>query len=337
MNLSVAEGLLASYGLTVDTALTGREALEKIKTEDVRYDAVFMDHLMPEMDGMETVKRIRELNTDYAREVPIIALTANAISGTIEKFLANGFNDYLSKPIDIMRLDSQVNKWIRDRQPEDVLRKAEESVLAMKEVLTGSAESESDTTAMPNIDGVDTAVGIANIGGGLLEYTRILKTYRDDVNEIIPQIVDALNSGDISRYVTLVHAVKGTSRTIGAASLGDIAEELENAGKSNESTSIQKNTGAFLERLTVLIKNISAALEHIAQNDESALSVAELNLKPLKDALNGFEIETINKLLSEYASMPLDAETRNVIREIEQNVLLFEYDKAIERINALPH
>ncbi|MCL2101526.1 MAG: ATP-binding protein, partial [Fibromonadales bacterium] len=109
-NLFVAQGLLQPYGLEIEIANSGFEALEKIKSNE--YNIVFMDHMMPEMDGVETAKRIRELNEPRYKNLPIVALTANAVAGTEEMFLANGFNDFLSKPIDVLKLDAILKKWI---------------------------------------------------------------------------------------------------------------------------------------------------------------------------------------------------------------------------------
>ncbi|MCL2101527.1 MAG: transporter substrate-binding domain-containing protein [Fibromonadales bacterium] len=109
-NLFVTQGLLQPYGLKIEIANSGFEALEKIKNNE--YNIVFMDHMMPEMDGVETAKRIREFDEPQKRNLPIVALTANAVSGTKEMFLANGFNDFLSKPIDVLKLDAILKKWI---------------------------------------------------------------------------------------------------------------------------------------------------------------------------------------------------------------------------------
>jgi HPt (histidine-containing phosphotransfer) domain-containing protein len=164
---------------------------------------------------------------------------------------------------------------------------------------------------------------------------RILKIYHGDAEERIPQIIDALGSGDISRYVTLVHAIKSASRSIGAADVGNAAEALEDAGKNNDIEALQKNTGAFLVQLGVLIKSISDALENTPQEKEGALSIEELNLEPLKEALSGFEVESVNKLLGEYTASSLNHAARAFISEIEQDVLLFEYEQAIEKIDGL--
>ncbi|MDR3353991.1 MAG: response regulator, partial [Synergistaceae bacterium] len=125
-NLDVTRGLLAPYGLKVDCVSSGREAIDLVREGDVKYDLIFMDHMMPELDGIETTKIIRnDIGTEYARSVPIVALTANAIAGNEEMFLGHGFNSFISKPIDSARLDSILSKWVRDKQSPDVLSKAE--------------------------------------------------------------------------------------------------------------------------------------------------------------------------------------------------------------------
>ncbi|GHV94831.1 hypothetical protein AGMMS50293_11510 [Spirochaetia bacterium] len=112
INLEVAKGLMEPYGLTVDCVLSGKEAVEKIRAGAPRYDMILMDHMMPEMDGIEAVRIIRNnIDSDYARSIPIVALTANALSGNEEMFLSSGFNGFISKPIDIDRLDEMLKKW----------------------------------------------------------------------------------------------------------------------------------------------------------------------------------------------------------------------------------
>ena len=119
INLDVAKGILKSYGIRVDCALSGQEAIDMIKAGSPRYAAVFMDHMMPGMDGIEAARIIREeIGTEYARSIPIIALTANAIIGNEEMFLQKGFQAFISKPIDMMALDSILRRWVRDKNME---------------------------------------------------------------------------------------------------------------------------------------------------------------------------------------------------------------------------
>jgi len=113
-NLEVAKGMLEPYGMKVDGVLSGKEAIELVRKGEPRYNAIFMNRWMPEMDGIEAVRIIRnEIDGDYAKTVPIIALTANAVIGNNTFFTRSGFQEVLSKPISIIRLDEIVNKWVK--------------------------------------------------------------------------------------------------------------------------------------------------------------------------------------------------------------------------------
>ena len=117
-NLDVAAGMMRKYKMRVDCVDSGQAAIDRIAAGNPVYDAVFMDHMMPEMDGLEATARIRALGTKYAQEIPIIALTANAVAGNEEMFLRNGFNAFLPKPFNVMSLDSIINQWVRDKSRE---------------------------------------------------------------------------------------------------------------------------------------------------------------------------------------------------------------------------
>jgi CheY-like chemotaxis protein len=117
-NLDVAAGRLRKYKLQVDCVTSGREAIDLIEAGDPVYDAVFMDHMMPELDGIQSTIVIRTLSTEYANKIPIIALTANAVTGSEQMFLENGFNAFLPKPFNMRLLDSIIQKWVRDKAKE---------------------------------------------------------------------------------------------------------------------------------------------------------------------------------------------------------------------------
>jgi signal transduction histidine kinase/CheY-like chemotaxis protein len=127
VNIMVVEGLLEPYGLRVDSATSGQEAIEKIKTEIPCYDLVFMDHMMPGMDGIEATRIIRAWEKNNTVKVPIVALTANALAGNMEMFLSEGFDGFISKPIDIVQVDEVLNKWVRDNANEKREDKKEKS------------------------------------------------------------------------------------------------------------------------------------------------------------------------------------------------------------------
>ncbi|MCL1975893.1 MAG: ATP-binding protein [Firmicutes bacterium] len=118
VNLEITKGMMKPYGMKVDGVISGADAVEAIRREDVRYCAIFMDHMMPGMDGVEATRIIREeIGTEYAKTVPIIALTANAVSGNEEIFLKKGFQAFVTKPIDIMRLDKVIRQWVKNEVP----------------------------------------------------------------------------------------------------------------------------------------------------------------------------------------------------------------------------
>jgi CheY-like chemotaxis protein len=121
-NLDVAKGMMKPYGMTVSCVKSGPAAIALIRKGEPKYSAIFMDHMMPDMDGIEAARIIREeIGTDYARNIPIIALTANALVGNEELFLRRGFQAFLTKPIDIMRLDMVINDFVRDKKREKEL------------------------------------------------------------------------------------------------------------------------------------------------------------------------------------------------------------------------
>ena len=154
INLEIAKGMMKPYDMQIDCVSSGAEAIEAVRRKDIRYSAIFMDHMMPGMDGVEATRRIREeIGTEYAKTVPIIVLTANAIAGNEEMFLSKGFQAFLSKPIDIMRLDNVIRQWVRDKRMEEALA-LEQNSDSDRSILSSSIndnngkygnESESDT------------------------------------------------------------------------------------------------------------------------------------------------------------------------------------------------
>jgi FOG: CheY-like receiver len=145
-NLYVARGLMAPYGLSIEIATSGPETIEKIKG-GATYDIIFMDHFMPQMDGMEATKIIRDLGYTH----PIIALTANALAGQAEMFLENGFDGFISKPIDIRQLNASLNKFIRDKYPPEVVETARRQ--AEKINMTKSFSEKVQPSSGPELSG----------------------------------------------------------------------------------------------------------------------------------------------------------------------------------------
>jgi signal transduction histidine kinase/CheY-like chemotaxis protein len=227
-NLYVARGLLMPYELHVETAKSGAEAIEKIKNGDI-YDVVFMDHMMPVMDGVKATSILR----DSGYNQPIVALTANAVSGQAEMFLAKGFDRFISKPIDSRELDLVLKELIRDRKPPEILEAARrgkhEAVSAPKKDLHGLekyfiADAEEIITVLENI------------------YAKI----------------DDLDDTDIESYTTAAHGIKSALKNIGETALSEFAFELEKAGETRNFDVIFDETPALLEKLKSLVAELKS-------------------------------------------------------------------------------
>jgi len=325
-NLKVAEGLMLPYQMQVDLRSNGIEAVETVKTNN--YDLVFMDHMMPEMDGIEATKLIRKMgkeNPHYA-ELPIIALTANAISGTKEMFLANGFNDFLSKPIDIIKLNAILTRWI----PKEKHEKYEPKIVEV--------EASNFETEKIKIAGVDVKKGISMTGGTLKSYMQTLAVFHKDGLQKIDEIKDSLETSNYLLYATYVHALKSALANIGASKLSEKAKDLEAAGKKRDAAFINSNNFKFLMGLEALLNNLEEIIslgnsgEHKAAVDLELLR-SELNM--LKEALESLDSTAIDKTVDRLRDFSQADGVGQNVENILQSVLIGEYDEAVAMIDAL--
>jgi signal transduction histidine kinase/CheY-like chemotaxis protein len=277
VNLQVASGLLAPYRVRVDTCQSGAAALELVKKNV--YDIVFMDHMMPEMDGVEATARLRAPGGAFP-DVPVIALTADAVTGMREFFLSNGFNDYLAKPIEIVKLDEIMMKWIpKEKQIREGEIRPKPAPPAAASPLPSSSEGTPGAVS-PFIPGVDIQKGIAMTGGTLAGYLRILALFSKDAEERLPLLREFLadsspeNTGKrpgenldrqdsekkLPLFVTQVHALKSAAASLGAADVSARAAALEAAGKAADMAAVQERLPGFTARLEELIEGIQRAL-----------------------------------------------------------------------------
>jgi CheY-like chemotaxis protein/HPt (histidine-containing phosphotransfer) domain-containing protein len=248
-NLYVIKGLLAVYDISAETAMSGFEAIEKLEAGE-EYDIIFMDHMMPYMNGVQTTEKIRKMG--YT--LPVIALTANAVTGTREMFLENGFDDFLSKPIDMDELNNILEKWIPAEKQEE--QEYQES-LEYREPDEPAFDDGTGNGNAIKIDGVDTDTGILMTGGTIEGYLHILRVYYSDGREKVKQLESCLERNDLIMYTIHAHALKGASVSIGALALSETAANLEAAGKRRDLKYIQENNSRFAEDLTKLLDNIS--------------------------------------------------------------------------------
>jgi len=222
-NIYVTKSFLIPYDLSIDSAESGFEAIEKIKSGSV-YDIIFMDHMMPKMDGIETTKKLRELG--YVK--PIVALTANAVTGQEKIFLENGFNGFLTKPIDTRRLNSELNKFIQAKQTRKTVKPSEFNLLQLF--------AQDAKNALP-------------------------------VFESVLNNIESVSDEDLRLYVVKAHAVKSAFANIGEDAFRERALELETAGKEGNRNIIMQKTPGLIDALNIIIKK-SEIRRNLAEKDE---------------------------------------------------------------------
>ncbi|MCL2662875.1 MAG: ATP-binding protein [Oscillospiraceae bacterium] len=326
MNLVVARGLIQPYNIQIDLCSGGAEAIAAMKTG--YYDLVFMDHMMPEMDGVEAVAHIRAMAAEdpYYSQVPIIALTANAVTGTREMFLENGFNDFLSKPIDTAKLNAILQKWI-----------PKELQIDKKDKYLHSPEYESGECIV--IADVDVKKGISMTGGTIENYRSALTVYCKDGYDKIKEIETCVDNKNIQLFTTYVHALKGASASIGADSLSIAAGDLETAGLRGDIDYIHAQTQKFLTEFNELLQNINDALSCEEGSPNLVTPIDMSSLKPklikLRVALVGYDTPTINETTKNLQSFTNDPVIGDKINNILQYILVGEYDEAVSLINKL--
>lgn len=228
LNLKVANGLLNLFDISVSVALSGAECLKIIQKE--AYHIIFLDHMMPQMDGLETLKKIRALPSAYFQNVPIIALTANAVSGTKEMFLANGFNDYLSKPIAISHLEALLKRWL----PSSLLK------------LQDSKISEPLYQEVADFGNIDYQSGLVNCANQTEVYLTAVKQFLHDSRATTEELTNAKELGDALLFTTIVHGIKSAAKTVGATELSRIAHELEECGHKQCFNGIEELYPSFM-------------------------------------------------------------------------------------------
>lgn len=329
MNLLVAKGIFCSYGMETDVCLGGEAALEQCqKTE---YDAVFLDHMMPGMDGVETLKHLRALESGIYQNIPIVALTANAVSGAREMFKAEGFDEFVAKPIERSVLERVLRrilpgkwKWVRTGEKQEVSVSEDSAETPVIPEVPDETENEPETAPAPletpetpagpadspltvlSEQGFDVKAGISYCGGSEEFYIEMLQNFQTSSAAKQAEIVSFHEAGDWENYTIKVHALKTNARTIGAAALSDCAAALEQAGKNTDTAYIEENHQKLMELYETCCAQIgkytgvsaAEAVQDAAEVSEDAWQTAMTDLSAALKAFNGFQAESVIKELS---------------------------------------
>jgi len=284
-NIYVTKSFLVPYDLNVETAESGFEAIEKIKSGKV-YDVIFMDHMMPKMDGMEATKIIRELGYKH----PIVALTANAVAGQAKIFLENGFDGFISKPIDISLLNAELNKFIRNKQT------------------TATAAEPFEINLLP--------LFAQDAKNALPVFESMLENAATASDE------------ELHLYTIKAHSMKSAFANIGEESFRKLAFELEKAGKEHNRRIIERGTQGLIDALNFFIdKNEREIHEQSKDKDENIAYLSEQLLK-IGRACSIYDIEEANAAFENLKTKQWKKETENIINKIYEHILFSDFEEA---------
>ena len=303
VNLTIAEGLLKPLKMKIQTAVSGREALEKAKRQ--HFDIIFMDHMMPEMDGIEATHLIREL--EGYEDSPIIALSANAIGDIREKFLSEGMSDFVPKPIELHTLVSKVKQWL----PQEMIQSVDNS----------DAEEEQDTFP-ETLGDLDIATAVGLLGSRQLFFT-ILENYYKAIEKKAAVIRESWEQEDWERYTIEVHALKSLSRQIGAQTLADMAAELETAGNAKDTAYIAQHTEALLSKYL----NYIPLLEPHFKKEESVGPKREITSEELqgffeqmREAAENLDMDRMEELIGEMSGCAYEDGEQELFERLREAV-----------------
>lgn len=361
MNLMVAEGILRDYQMQVKTAESGIKALELCDKEE--FDLIFLDHMMPEMDGVETLKRIRKMHTEGGRTITAIAFTANAVSGAREMFLREGFDEFVSKPIEYLELERVLKKvlpkslvsyvdrdWHEENRYKQDVSVAENHLeeQCADGIPEGSGEIKTEDDMFSRLEriGINTCAGLQYCCRDREFYMELLAKFAQDAVSKEQAIDGFWQKEDLTNYRIMVHALKSSAKMIGADALSELAKKAEEAAKDQNVAYIK----AHHEELLTAYRETALALSETPgpDSDSPGTGVLENNntqickeeflgrLNALKESFDTFEADRAEMLIGEMSGMMYgELSVEELLKNIREDVEEFEFGKASEKVQAL--
>ncbi|MDE6314500.1 MAG: response regulator [Lachnospiraceae bacterium] len=318
VNLTVARGLLSPLKMQIDTVESGREAIEM--TGKICYDIVFMDHMMPEMDGVEATHCIRKQHKEY-EEIPVIALTANAIAGTEDMFLKEGLNDFVAKPIELENIVAKIKKWL-PKEKIQMISSSEQSVTDQS-----TLESEQKVSELPEIEGLNLEFAFKLLGNEKLFWS-VLKEYYKAIMKKHQVIQQYEQAEDWKAYTVEVHALKSASRQIGAEELAKKAERLEKAGNEKDGIFIHEHTADMLQQY---IRYQEILTPYFAkENPETRKEITTIELKEffstLRNALEEFDLDGMDLVVEKMQQYSYQGQGEELFNKLKNAVEEMDID-----------
>ncbi len=323
MNLTVMENLLKHTQLQIDCVLTGKEAVRL--AQDIPYDILFIDHMMSEMDGLETLVHIREKGVNT--KTPAVVLTANAVSGAREQYLKAGFDEYLSKPVDGGRLEKMIISFL----PKEKVMKVEK---AEKEEKTQGQDLSNSLSWLSDVPEIDEKSGL-KFTGSEEGYLSVLRVFHQTAVEKANDIEGFFKEGNLEEYTIRVHALKSSARIIGAAQLSKLAESLEKAGKEKDTAFIEENTQTLLSMYRQLDEKLSPLdeeAEDLPELSETELKEAYATISEIAQAMDFGMMDDILRQLHGYKLSEKDGE---ILKSLEKCFIELDWDDMIRIVKQL--
>jgi len=313
-NIYVIKGMLLPYGIKIDSVSSGFEAINRIEEGNV-YDIVFMDHMMPKMDGIETTKRMRDLGYTHT----IVALTANALIGRAEMFMQNGFDGFISKPIDSRELNAMLNELIRNKKPPEVIEAVRYFALQHKNnAVPGAAKRISLNEEL--------------IAAAAHDVENALAVLEEMFSEI------SVDNIDMPLFTTTVHGIKSALANIGENQLSNAALSLEHLGESKDIKAISADIYGFMDSLRSFLQKIKPPKAD--ENDDGSHDVSDSDMEFLRGKLNDIktasgklEIKDAKKIMNDIKQKAWPRKITEVINEISLYLLRGEYAKVVYTVD----
>lgn len=304
VNLTVAKGLLEPLNMQIDTASSATDAIEKIHHE--KYDLIFMDHMMPEVDGVEATHIIRQMIPSY-NDVPIIALTANVAGGAREMFIKEGMNDFVAKPIDVKDAVAKLKKWL----PKEKLIPVEE--------MSVSESAEQASAAVSEIEGLNMKEAVSRLGSEKLFWS-VLKEYFGAIDKKYHTILEHKQAERWRDYTIEVHALKSTSRQIGADKISEVAAELEKAGNEGNIALINEKTDGLLRDYLQLKETLKPYFNEIKPEEEHVAGLKDILelLDKMQEALNEFDTLQIDEVVEEMSKLTYSGDNKRFFEQLKK-------------------
>ncbi len=341
MNLAVAQGLLKGTRLQVDVASSGEECLELIKRKT--YHLICMDHMMPVMDGVQTLHAIREMEGNPSRDIPVIALTANAVAGARELYLKEGFQDYLTKPIDADKFENMLIEYL----PDNVVYLTKNREISEEYSDMGDEIEFDIRESQLYLMGFNLRNGLRYMGGDKALYGKVLYDFHSILQEKETALRDFLQKGDMPGYTIIVHSLKGNARNVGADDLADEAFELEKMAKTGQLEDVTVRSPILFSMMNNMRNSLRVYLESEGAGEKKAEEKAQDGIEKISEEdwvralnelaarLDDFDGESAAMKLRELKRYDRPEGDKKMLRLCEKAIKDYAYDIALEVVNAV--